>query len=126
MNSTFHSAAAQVPNRLHDDCDHDRLDPIEDAAQLGDMTKPDIGPSQAKCGQRRGQGETDAAEQQACPTCLGVADIDGQFSRARAGNEIGHAQEVKKAFARQPLPPTNDFVFHHRNVSCWATISRGA
>jgi hypothetical protein len=42
--------------------------------------------------------------------------IDGHLRRAWARDQAGRAEEVEELLARQPLPPPDGFVLHHRDV----------
>src|SRR6266850_7205601 len=59
---------------------------------------------------------TMAGDQEPAPSRAQVADVDGHLRRVRTWNEIRRAEEIEESLPRQPLPPPDDLVLHHRDV----------
>ena len=108
--------ATQPPERLEDDGDHDRLDPVEQRGELWQATEAEIclrdGHDHGHCR----EDETDAPEQQTGPTGPEITEIDRHLGGVRAGDQVDRAQQVQKLFAGDPPTTPDHFALHHGDV----------
>ena len=115
----LHRCSPKTPEGLKDDGNDNGLDSIENIRYRRELAKPDVEPSQTGDHQCRRKDETATRDQQTSPAGAQVANVDRYFARTGSGNEIACAKQVEEFFTREPMPPSNEFVLHYRDVCCW-------
>lgn len=60
------------------------------------------------------------------PAPAPVPDMDGEFRRIGAGDEVGRAHQIQKFVFREPTAMADHFVFHHGDVRSRSAEGREA
>ena len=112
----FQGRAPEVPERLHNDRDHHGLNAVENACDLGQTRERPIDPGDAHHEQERRDNEADARQQQPVPLRQPITDMDREFGRTGAGNQVRSAEQIQELLLRQPLTPLHDLRLHQRDM----------
>src|SRR5215469_12162540 len=88
------------------------------------MAESHVSPGESRDHNERGQNEADARDKQARKPGTLVTDVNGEFARAGARNQIAGAEQIEEFFAREPLASPDEFVLHDGNVRSGTTEGR--
>jgi hypothetical protein len=112
----FDRGSRQGPDRLHDDGDDHRLDPVQEPYRLRRRSVSHVDPGERQRDERRRQDEQRAGQDETAPAGPRVAQVDRQLGRGGAGDEIAGAEQIEELLLGHPAPPRHDLVAHERDV----------
>jgi hypothetical protein len=114
--SGFDRGARQPHERLHHDRDHHGLERVQRTCGDRKLAESHVQVGDRHHDQYSGQNEARAGNQEADRPATHMPDVDRQFCRVRAGNQVRRAEVVEELLAREPFSAHHDFLFHHRDV----------
>jgi hypothetical protein len=112
-------AASHADDRLHDNGQHGRLQPEEQALQHRGIADQDIGPAQPHDGHQTGQDEQNASHQRAADAMHQPPDVGRQLLRLWPRQQHAEVQCMQKPPITQPALLLNKDAVHDRNLPGW-------
>jgi hypothetical protein len=84
--------------------------------KLRDRSVDNVQMSKSESNQAGGENETHTRKEQSSPSFPQITDMNRHFGGIGPGYEIGGADQIQKAFMRNPILFPDDLIFHHSNV----------